>query len=239
MIKVIVILMSTKTKIIATVGPATLAPEIFKKIVEEGVDIIRLNTSYGSEEQFRQLIAQARQFNLPILYDLKEEKHLDFFQEEKLPWLAVSFTSSAQQLRFYRSKVPEAFLIAKIESVAGVENFSSILPECDAVMIARGDLAEAESIEKVPPLQKELAHQTKKAGKFLITATEMLLSMTAKPTPEIAEVSDIANAVFDGSDAVMLSEETAVGKYPVEAVRYMQKTVAEAEKWLASHHESL
>lgn len=98
-------------------------------------------------------------------------------------------------------------------------------------MVARGDLGEAVSLEKVPPLQKEFTIKTLSKNKFLVTATEMLLSMTENPRPTRAEVSDVANAVFDYSSAVMLSEETAIGKFPVEAVSYMRRIIEEAEKW--------
>ena len=98
-------------------------------------------------------------------------------------------------------------------------------------MVARGDLGTAVSLEKVPPLQKEFTIKTLEKGKFLVTATEMLLSMVNNPLPTRAEVSDVANAVFENSSAVMLSEETAIGKYPVNAVRMMRKIIVEAEKW--------
>ncbi len=98
-------------------------------------------------------------------------------------------------------------------------------------MVARGDLGEAVSLEKVPPLQKDFTIKTLAKGRFLVTATEMLLSMTNNPHPTRAEVSDVANAVFEHSSAVMLSEETAIGKYPVETVAYMRKIIVEAENW--------
>jgi pyruvate kinase len=134
-----------------------------------------------------------------------------------------------------RSLLPETFLISKIESKRGVENFDEILAASDGIMIARGDLGVAESLEKVPPMQKDFTNKAKVKDKFLITATEMLLSMVDNPEPTRAEVSDVANAVFDNSSAVMLSEETAIGKYPVETVIMMRKIIVEAEKWQYSH----
>jgi len=98
-------------------------------------------------------------------------------------------------------------------------------------MIARGDLSSAVTLEKVPPLQKQFTKEAILKNKYVIAATEMLLSMTDKPYPTNAEVSDVANAVFDGVNAVMLSEETAVGKYPVESVKIMEKIITEAENY--------
>ena len=140
-------------------------------------------------------------------------------------WLA----SELLGLKKVKETVPQAFIISKIESVEGVKNFEAILEASDGVMVARGDLAEAENLEKVPCLQKSFTKKTLKAGKYLIAATEMMLSMTQNPTPTRAEVSDVANAVFDGASAVMLSEETAIGKYPVETVEFMRKIIKEAE----------
>ena len=122
-------------------------------------------------------------------------------------------------------------VIAKIESRLGVENFEKILAVSDGIMVARGDLGRAVPVERVPPLLKEFTRKTWEAGKFLITATEMLLSMVEKSEPTRAEVSDVANAIFEHSSAVMLSEETAIGKYPVESVKMMRRIIAEAEKW--------
>ena len=99
-------------------------------------------------------------------------------------------------------------------------------------MVARGDLGRAVTLEKVPPLQKDFTFKTLKRGKFLVTATEMLLSMVNNNQPTRAEVSDVANAVFDKSSAVMLSEETAIGKYPVESVQMMRKIIVAAEEWV-------
>lgn len=222
--------MERRTKIIATIGPATLDSQVFKQLVEEGADMVRINTSYGDYEQYDQILANAK--NLEVIYDIKDESKLDYFLKNNLTWVAVSFVDNAQKISDVRNKLPGVFIIAKIESVAGVNNFDQILAVTDGIMTARGDLSEAETVEKVPVLQKQLSQKTKAAGKYLITATEMLLSMVENEKPEIAEVSDVANAVFDGSEAVMLSEETAIGKHPIEAVSYMRRTIEEAEKFL-------
>lgn len=232
--------MDRKTKIIATIGPATLVGRVFDGIIREGVDIIRINTAYGNYQQYDEILAycrESREKEIKVIYDIKELSKLDYFLEHKLDMIAVSFVNSDTQVIEVKEKTNNAFVISKIETVAGATNFDSILSASDGIMIARGDLSEAETIEKVPVLQKEFTKKAVAAGKFLVTATEMLLSMVENPKPTIAEISDVSNAVFDGSNAVMLSEETAIGKYPVEAVSYMRRAIEEAEKWLASEKE--
>ena len=220
-----------KTQIIATIGPATLDEKIFTQTVEAGVDIIRINTAYGSYSQYDQILKNLRKIKSPVqvMFDIKKNEVLDYFNKNNLDYIAVSFAQSKYQLQEVRKIAPKSFIISKIESKKGVDNFQKILEETDGVMIARGDLGEAVSLEKVPCLQKKFTRLSLKAKKFVIAATEMLLSMQSSPTPTRAEVSDVANAVFDGVDAVMLSEETAIGKYPVEAVSYMKKIILEAE----------
>ena len=120
-------------------------------------------------------------------------------------------------------------MIAKIEKPEAVENIGAILEVVDGVMVARGDLAVELSYAKVPTAQKMIIHEANRRGKITITATEMLSSMIENPIPTRADVSDVANAVWDGTDAVMLSNESAMGKYPVEAVRAMKEIIIETE----------
>ena len=120
-------------------------------------------------------------------------------------------------------------MIAKIEKPEAVENIGAILEVVDGVMVARGDLAVELSYAKVPTAQKMIIHEANRRGKITITATEMLSSMIENPLPTRADVSDVANAVWDGTDAVMLSNESAMGKYPVEAVRAMKEIIIETE----------
>ena len=120
-------------------------------------------------------------------------------------------------------------IIAKIEKPEAVENIDSIIDEADGIMVARGDLADEVSFAKVPVIQKEIIRKASKKGKFTIVATEMLSSMVDNQLPTRAEASDVANAVFDGTDCVMLSNESAMGKFPVESVKIMAEIVTEAE----------
>jgi pyruvate kinase len=126
----------------------------------------------------------------------------------------------------YDARIP---VIAKIEKPEGWSNIDAILEISDGVMVARGDLGVEMALEKVPVIQKALIQRARQHGKFVITATQMLESMIANPYPTRAEVSDIANAIYDGTDAVMLSAETSAGKYPIEAARMMARIAAETE----------
>jgi len=224
-----------KTKIVATVGPATLDYTTFAELVFAGIDYIRINTAYGDTAQYDQILENRAKLPdhrlIPIMFDIKHEDIMDYFVAKNLEVVALSFAERAAQIKRLREKAPNAFIIAKIESKEGVLHFDELLEAADGIMVARGDLGKAESLEKVPALQKEFTKKTLEKKKFLITATEMLLSMTNSQQPTSAEVSDVANAVFDGSSAVMLSEETAIGKYPVEAVHYMRRILVQAEQW--------
>ncbi|QOY85510.1 pyruvate kinase [Paludibaculum fermentans] len=148
--------------------------------------------------------------------------------------VALSFvrrSSDVLRLRlFLEEKGSNLPIIAKIEKPEAVENIKDILSESDGVMVARGDLGVECPMEKVPFIQKSIIESARRAGKFVITATQMLESMIENPFPTRAEVSDVANAIYDGTDAVMLSGETSVGKYPVEAVSMMDRTAAQAEE---------
>jgi len=120
-------------------------------------------------------------------------------------------------------------IVSKIEKPEGYDNIDAILDVSDGVMVARGDLGVEISLEKVPRIQKSIIRRARRKGRFVITATQMLESMIENPTPTRAEVSDVFNAIYDGTDAVMLSAETSVGKYPVEAVKMMTRIAAESE----------
>lgn len=167
----------------------------------------------------------------------KDRADLELGAAHKVDWMALSFVRKAEDIHELRrileeKGVPEIRIVAKIETPQAIENIDAIIEAADAIMVARGDLAIEIGYEFVPAAQKMMIEKANKAGKFAITATQMLESMIQNPVPTRAEVSDIANAVFDGTDAVMLSEETTLGKYPLEAVSMMARVAAEAEKHL-------
>jgi pyruvate kinase len=149
-------------------------------------------------------------------------------------YVAVSFPKSGADLRLARKLLVKAgssaLIIAKIERAEAIDNLDDILHACDGVMVARGDLAVEVGDAAVPALQKRIIRQARAQNKFVITATQMMESMIHSPVPTRAEVSDVANAVLDGTDAVMLSAETAAGEYPVETVQAMARICYEAEK---------
>jgi pyruvate kinase len=161
----------------------------------------------------------------------KDLRDLEFAIEEKADWIALSFVKRSQDLQRARRAMRGKGLplIAKIERREGVQAMDGILSSSDGLMVARGDLAVEISPEEVPVLQKRMIRSANRAGAIVITATQMLESMMENPRPTRAEASDVANAVFDGSDAVMLSGETASGAYPVESVRMMDAIVRRAE----------
>ncbi len=172
---------------------------------------------------------------LPAITD-QDIKHLKSGLENGVDIIAVSFVQKAEDIRMAKRLVKEAsgevFVVAKIEKREAVEDLEAIVRESDGVMVARGDLGVELSLERVPIMQKRIIHEANKLGKPVITATQMLESMVSSPTPTRAEVTDIANAILDGTDAVMLAEETAVGKYPVAAVQFLVKVAEETEKFL-------
>ncbi len=332
-----------KTKIICTLGPASDNKATFTKMAEGGMDIVRLNFSHGTHEDFAKKIRlikevrEERKLPLPILLDTKgpefrirafkdgkimlndgdsftftteqiegttervsvsyagicedlvagdkillnngmivfrvvsvekpdvhcvveiggelssnksmffpdKELHLDFLSnqdkadllfgiEHDVDFVALSFVSRAQDVIAAKTFLAEhggehIDVIAKIENRAGVNNLLDIMEVSDGIMVARGDLGVEIPYEELPNIQKYIINQCRIHGKRVITATEMLESMIHNPRPTRAEISDVANAVYDGTSAVMLSGETAAGHYPVQSVRAMAKIVEHAE----------
>lgn len=332
-----------KTKIICTIGPASENKETFSKMAESGMDIVRLNFSHGSHEDFAKKIAMIKEVRdekrlpLPILLDTKgpefrigafkdgkillkagdkftftiediegdenrvsvsykgicddmlagdkillnngmivfrvteveapnvhciveiggelssrksmffpdKELHLDFLSEQDkadllfgieqgVDFVALSFVSKAQNVidakQFLKENGGEHIdVIAKIENRAGVNNLLDIMKVSDGIMVARGDLGVEIPYVELPNVQKHIITECRIHGKRVITATEMLESMIHNPRPTRAEISDVANAVYDGTSAVMLSGETAAGEYPVESVAAMARIVEHAE----------
>jgi len=169
----------------------------------------------------------------------KDRTDLEFALEMRLDYIALSFVRRASDVEELKRIIFEHELrtpvVAKIEKPEALRNFKSILKVTDAVMVARGDLGVEVNAEKVPLFQKKIIRACNDAGKPVITATQMLESMISHPRPTRAETSDVANAILDGTDAVMLSGETASGQFPVEAVKTMVKIAGDVEKYELQH----
>lgn len=331
-----------KTKIVATVGPASNSKDMLKALVREGVDVFRLNFSHGTHEDHKKVIETVREINAEIgtnvclLQDLqgpkiriqemapqvviergqelvitteqilgnremvstsytalpkdvnvgdmilvddgkielkvkkingnkvitevvhggelksrkginlpftkvsapsltkKDLEDLEFGLKNNVDWIALSFVRKASDIHALRAIIEErksiAKIIAKIEKPEALSNIDDIIAATDAVMVARGDLGVEIWLEEVPMVQKMLVEKCNRASKPVIVATQMMESMIENPRPTRAETNDVANAVMDGADALMLSAETAAGKYPVEVIRSMVRTIASVEK---------
>jgi pyruvate kinase len=303
----------TRTRIVATLGPASSDEPVLRDLLAAGVNVFRLNFSHGNHAEHGQRIARIRSLAagrpVAILQDLcgpklrlaqpvrgqpgevveialpasvrpgdpvlladglmqlevldagharvvvggdmpagkginlpssrlddvpsltdKDRDDLRFGVQQGVDYVALSFVRRAADLAEVKaSGLP---VIAKIEKAAAVENMEEIVRAADGVMVARGDLGVEIPIERVPLVQKQLIHLCNREGKPVITATQMLRSMVDSRLPTRAEATDVANAVLDGTDAVMLSEETAVGRYPVEAVKMMGRILGAVEPTL-------
>lgn len=341
-----------RTKIVATLGPATEGEQQIKSLVEAGVDAIRLNFSHGSHSEYSRVIATVRALAneagkaIAIIADLqgpkirvgempdggvellrgqevtltiqrvqgsrelipvnyaelpqvadkgnkilvddgrialkvlevsgsdvicrvtaggllisrkgvnfpgqhiiapsltgKDQQDLDFALQAGVDYVALSFVRSADDIKELRTQISSRTdrivkVIAKIEKHEAIRNITSIIDVADAIMIARGDLGVEIAPERVPYWQKEIIKRAIARAKTVITATEMLESMIARPIPTRAEASDVANAVYDGTDAVMLSGETAVGKYPAKAVSTMHRITKTVESTIRHRHDA-
>ena len=331
-----------KTKIVATVGPASSSKEMLRALAKEGVDVFRLNFSHGTHADHQKVIDNVREINkemgthLALLQDLqgpkirvnevkegtvlkpkevivittreligdsqlvstsyqdlpkdvkvgdlvliddgkielkvlevrdidivceviyggplksrkginlpfskvsapsltkKDLEDLEFGLKNEVDWVALSFVRKAKDIDILRSIINDrksmAKIIAKIEKPEALENIDAVLAATDAVMVARGDLGVEIWLEEVPMVQKMLIEKCNKLSKPVIVATQMMESMIENPRPTRAETNDVANAVMDGADALMLSAETAAGKYPLEVIRSMVRTIVSAEK---------
>lgn len=215
-----------KTKIIATIGPVSMNFDILKNMKKNGMDICRINTKHGDEKQWNTIFENAKKIGAEILFDINSLKKIDIIKKCDFDYLAVSNAKDRKHIQKIKKLFSkEIKIISKIETRDGIKNIDEIIDESFGVMVARGDLSKNISYEKVPIEQKIIIKKCNAKKKFVITATEMLLSMMNSKSPERSEISDIANAVLDGSDAVMLSEETAIGKYPSFAIKVMNKTL--------------
>ncbi|MBL7183845.1 MAG: pyruvate kinase [Anaerolineae bacterium] len=173
---------------------------------------------------------------IPAITD-KDREDLRFVLEQQVDWVALSFVRNSgevwelkEMIRELSASRPPVPVVAKIEKPEAVDDIDGIIEAADAIMVARGDLGVETSPEAVPIVQKMIIAKCNAVGKPVITATQMLDSMMRNPRPTRAEASDVANAILDGTDAIMLSGETAVGKYPLEALRTMVRIAEEAER---------
>jgi pyruvate kinase len=328
------IILSKRTKIICTIGPASFSKQVIRKMFRAGMNGVRINTAYGNLDQYQSTIETVRGIaDVPIIIDIKgpeiriraskqkflakgdileigsKEGEVDFNHDlydkiavddavlidngkivtrvvekadrklrllilnggvledgkgvnvpkkhlsvptlserdleivklaKKLgtEYVALSFTRNAKDIEtLSKTHKFDGGIIAKIENSEGVQNAEEILEVADGIMVARGDLGVEIEPEKVPLVQKSLIKLCNQRGKLVVTATEMLESMVHQPNPTRAEVSDVANAILDGSDAVMLSGETAIGEYPVDAVKMMTRIANETERAVRSNVE--
>ncbi len=207
---------------------------IFEVIETNNENLVKLKTIFGGElKPNKGVNLPQTQISLPCITE-KDERDLAFILQQPVNWIALSFVRSANDIKALRkivkSKKHPAKLIAKIEKPEAVSNLDKIVEKCDAVMVARGDLGVEVPMERLPGIQKEIIKKCIQLARPVIVATQMMESMIESPSPTRAEITDVANAVLDGTDAVMLSAETSVGKYPEEVVKVMAKIVEESEK---------
>lgn len=204
--------------------------EFTKRVDQDTVEAIVINGGYLSSN---------KGFNLPSS-DLsvdsltpKDEKDLEFIMKHDFDWVALSFVRSADDIiqlrKILDANKSNAHIVAKIEKPQAVSNIDAIIEATDAIMVARGDLGVEMPMEQVPVIQKKIVNKCIEASKPVIIATQMMESMITSPTPTRAEASDVANAVMDGADAVMLSAETSVGDYPIKAVQAVEKILGSTE----------
>ncbi|WP_370325590.1 pyruvate kinase [Euzebya sp.] len=200
--------------------------------IEDGVVRARV-VAGGLAKSRKGLNLPGVEVSAPCLTD-KDVEDLKFAMELGADWVALSFVRRPEDIQDVRDRIADlggqSPVIAKLERPEAIERLTDIIDVTDAVMVARGDLGVEIGPERVPAIQKEIIAEANAESRPVITATEMLDSMINSPRPTRAEASDVANAIFDGSDAVMLSGETAAGKYPVEAVRTMARIVEVAER---------
>jgi pyruvate kinase len=215
-------------------APVLLDDGLLELVVEEiASPAVRCRVVAGGVLKSRMgVVVPQASLSIPSLTD-KDRRDVEFGIAQDVDWIALSFVRCAEDIRALKSLLSEKGaripVLAKIEKPQAVANLEEILAEVQGLMVARGDLGVEMSPEKVPLAQKRIIHACNSRGIPVITATQMLESMIREPRPTRAEASDVANAVLDGTDCVMLSGETAVGKYPVRAVEMMTRIIREVE----------
>ncbi|MGE4547936.1 MAG: pyruvate kinase [Intestinibacillus sp.] len=201
--------------------------------IRDGTDIVCRALNNGPLSNRKSVNVPGITLNMPYISQ-SDHDDIVFGLGQGIDFIAASFCRSAQDMRDLKAILAEhgcedVQIIAKIENMEGVRNILEILPEVDGIMVARGDLGVEVPFEELPQIQKDLIKTCIAHGKRVVTATQMLESMAKNPRPTRAEVSDVANAVYDGTSAIMLSGETSVGKYPVETVATMSNIAKKAE----------
>jgi pyruvate kinase len=212
------------------ISDGTICLEILSNV--DGVISCRVRNG-GMISSFKGLNLPGAMIDLPVLTEA-DKKAIHFGIEQGVDWVAVSFVRSLADVRYARDYLKKAGstapMMAKLERAEVVENLEEILTEVDGVMVARGDLGVEIDMVEVPIIQKNIVSKAKQAAKVSVIATQMLRSMVVSPTPTRAEVSDICNAVLDGCDAILLSDETAVGAFPIEALTVAARTIEKSEE---------
>jgi pyruvate kinase len=209
------------------------------QVVEKQKGVLKLlATTSGEINDGKGVNIPNKKLAVPTLSS-KDLEIIGLAKENDVEFIALSFTRNAQDVDTLKkeAKGSKGAIIAKIENSEGVDKFDEILDVADGIMVARGDLGVEIEPEKVPYVQKSIIRKCNQRGKTVVTATEMLESMTYQPMPTRAEVSDVANAILDGTEVTMLSGETAVGRYPVKSVLMMSRIANETEKAVESHIE--
>lgn len=220
-------------------------------LLDDGIIELRVTRVEGPEVHTRVayggMLHQFKGINLPgsqvsmASISRKDLADLRCVLEHGVDFVALSFVRSAEDVQALRKHIEragsDAHIIAKIERPEAVKRLDSILAEADGLMVARGDMGVEMGPEAVPPVQKKIIAMCNKARKPVITATQMLESMVVNPRPTRAEASDVANAIYDGTSAVMLSAETATGRHPVRSVRIMERIIRSAEREVYAHYE--
>ena len=212
------------------------------EVLEAGEDSVKMRvlSSAASISSFKGVNLPGVTIDQPVLTEA-DKVALQFGMQQDVDWVAVSFVRRSADITYakdyLRSIGSNSLVMAKMERGDGIGNIDSILEEVDGVMVARGDMGVEIPMEQVPLVQKSMVKKANEAAKVSAIATQMLLSMVESPTPTRAEVSDITNAVLDGCDAILLSDETAMGKFPVETVKVAESTIRSAESIYPYHQE--
>jgi len=215
-------------------------------LVDDGKIVLEVVSTNGNDEAIVKVISGGilsskkgvnlpnTKISLPCLTE-KDLEDLDFALENDVEWVALSFVRNAEDVRELKqhiaAKKKRTKVVSKIEKPEAIADFENILIESDAIMVARGDLGVEIPMQEVPLIQKELVRKCKMASKPIIIATQMMESMITNYNPTRAEVNDVANAIMDGADAVMLSGETSVGKFPIRVIESVQKIIKNVEEY--------